>query len=119
MLKYLAPIFLVFLILAIVSCDTQPTGVDGYKFGTPQYEKSSVNVNVVTYKTREEFDAAAKKYGVESKQLAAFSVLKPPQFDTCTIHMMHPQTKYYPEFIGHEFTHCLYGQWHTNNSSFE
>ena len=119
MLKYFLIGFAALGLFALASCDVaKPTGLDGYTFGTPQFEKSSVNVNVVTYKTRAEFLVAARKYGVASDQLAAFSVMQPPLFNTCTIHMMHPAAKYYPEFIGHEFTHCVYGQWHTNNNSF-
>ena len=106
-----------FLILFLGACEpTSNTGTDGYKFGKPQYEKQSVQVNVVTYKTRADFDNAAKGFGVASETLVAFSVLEPP-FDQCTIHMIDPRTKYQPEFTGHELLHCVYGQWHTDNNS--
>ncbi len=106
-----------FLTAILGACSpTKNTGSDGYQFGKAQYEKTSVQVNVVTYKTKAEFDDAAKKYGVISKELAAFSILRSP-YDQCTIHMIDPRTKYEPEFTGHEFLHCVYGQWHTNNDT--
>ena len=114
MLKKLLPIFL---ILGLTSCDTGPReGSDGYKFGQPQYERSQVQINVVTYKNRNYLLAAAKARGVDNTDVVAFSVLRPP-FDTCTIHMIDPRVSYEPEFVGHEYLHCVYGQWHTNNDS--
>lgn len=113
----LKKVFGLVLIAALASCKpATEVGADGYKFGQPQYEKQSVQVNVVAYKTRAEFNAAAKKYGVNSPELAAFSVLRPP-FDQCAIHMISPSVKYEPEYVGHEFLHCFYGQWHTDNQS--
>lgn len=107
----------VLLAFTVVSCKPAPNkGADGYQFGTPQYEKQQVTINVVTYQKRSDLLKEAKKYGANSETLVAFSVLKFP-FDTCTVHMVDPRVKYEPEFIGHEFAHCVYGQWHTNNDS--
>ena len=101
--------------LGLISCNqVENTGADGYKFGQPQYEKEQVLINLVTYDTRAQFLAEAKSRGLKSETLVAFSVLKAP-FDTCTIHIIKPSTRYEPEFLGHEFAHCMYGQWHTNN----
>ena len=103
--------------LALASCNSNQ-GYDGYIFGHKQYEKTSVIVNVVTYKSDLEFKQAAKKYVHDSDytKVAAFT-LSSNDSDICTIHMMDPSVKYQPEFIGHEFAHCLYGQWHTDNNS--
>ena len=107
----------ILLAFALTSCDPGPkTGADGYKFGTPQYEKQEVTVKVVTYNSQRELVAAAKQFGVDNADVMAFSVLRPP-FDVCTIHMVSPKADYQPEYIGHEFAHCVYGQWHTNNDS--
>lgn len=103
--------------LTVTSCDTgSNTGADGYKFGKPQYEKTQVQIQIVTYKTRSDLLKSAKARGVADPDVVAFSVLKPP-FDTCTIHMIDPRVSYEPEFVGHELLHCVYGQWHTNNDS--
>lgn len=107
-----------FMLFSVVACNpTRNTGADGYQFGEKQFERDNVKVVVRTYKTREEFIASAEAKGIENAdQVAAFSVLRPP-FDTCYIHMIDPAVEYEPEFIGHEFAHCLYGQWHTDNKS--
>jgi hypothetical protein len=103
--------------LALTSCDkVSNTGADGYKFGTPQYEKQQVRIDIVTYNSQKDLVAAAKARGANNPDIMAFSIIKPP-FDTCTIHMVKPTVSYDPEFVGHEFLHCVYGQWHTNNES--
>lgn len=103
--------------LSVVSCDipSSRVGADGYSFGDPSFERTEVKVQLVTYKTRAEFMAAAKKRGVDSLELQAFTELQSP-FDRCIIHVMDPKVQYQPEFIGHELAHCFYGQWHTSNS---
>lgn len=106
------------LLSLLAACgSTKPEAADGYRFGTAQYEQNNIQIQVVTYSTEQDLQKAASKYKVESAaNIAAFSVLRPP-FNTCTIHMIDPSVSYQPEFIGHEFLHCVYGQWHTNNSS--
>jgi hypothetical protein len=102
---------------ALTSCDpASNTGADGYKFGTPQYEKQQVQIDIVTYNSQKDLVAAAKARGVDNPDIVAFSIIKPP-FDACTVHMVKPTVSYDPEFVGHEFLHCVYGQWHTNNES--
>lgn len=121
--KIIGSLLVLFMLIFLVSCDTKTNkGADGYTFGTPQYEKQRVTIDVVTYKTRTEFNKALKNYSDIPKdanyEVQAFSELRPStNFDNCTIHMMEPSTDYQPEFIGHEFVHCVYGQWHTNNKS--
>jgi hypothetical protein len=115
MLKKLITLSTITLLLA--SCEpASKRGADGYSFGQPQYEKQQVQINVVTYKSNADLRAAAKARGVDIPEIAAFSELRPP-FDTCTVHMVDPRVSYEPEFIGHEFAHCIYGQWHTDNNS--
>lgn len=110
-------IFSILAIAMLASCKPSPQeGADGYKFGTPQFQKTSFQVNVVVYEDRKQLLVAAKKYGITIPDVLAFSVLRPP-FDVCTIHMVSPSYSYEPEYIGHEFAHCMYGQWHTNNDS--
>ena len=115
MFKKVAAVFLLFL----ASCGPTPQkGADGYTFGDKQYEKTTVQVNIVTYKSQAALQKAlGNRAGVDASNVVAFSVLKPP-FDTCTVHMVDPSISYKPEFVGHEFLHCTYGQWHKNNSSF-
>jgi hypothetical protein len=103
--------------LSLTACEPQSNlGSDGYRFGEKQYEQSSVQVNVVTYKTREKLVASAKKLGVNNEDIAAFAILQ-KNGKICTMHIIDPEVSYEPEFIGHEFAHCVYGQWHHNNNS--
>lgn len=115
MFKKVAAVFLLFL----ASCGPTPQqGADGYTFGQRQYEKTTVQVNIVTYKSQRDLQKAlGTRAGVDASNVVAFSELRPP-FDVCTIHMVDPSISYKPEFVGHEFLHCTYGQWHKNNSSF-
>ena len=100
--------------MLLAGCNN-PQGADNYSFGNKQYEKDSVQVSIVTYDSPAKLQKVAKyEYGVNSPTLVAFSILRPP-FDTCTIHMVDPSVSYQPEFVGHEFLHCVYGQWHTSN----
>ena len=104
-------------LLFLASCDQGPrTGPDGYKFGTKQYEQNPVIVSVVTYKSQKDLYNVAKSKGADYPEIVAFSVLTTER-DKCTVHMMDPSVSYQPEYVGHEFLHCVYGQWHTNNDS--
>jgi len=122
-LKY--PIFasLIFILLLLVtSCDTAPKkGADGYKFGEKQYTQNELGVKVVTYSSRTEFNKELKKRNLSAKdgEIMAFSVLFVEAPNLCVIHMVDPTVEYRPEFVGHEFLHCVYGQWHTDNKSFK
>lgn len=115
MFKKAAAIFLLFL----TSCNPVPQkGADGYIFHEKQFEKSTVQINVVTYKSQADLQRAlGNRAGVDASNVVAFSVLRPP-FDNCTIHMVDPAVSYQPEFVGHEMLHCVYGQWHKNNATF-
>jgi len=90
---------------------------DNYQFGKKQYENSRVTVDIVTYESRNDLQKEARKYGVTDPNLAAFSLLFKNDQSKCTIHMMDPSISYEPEFAGHEFLHCVYGQWHRDNST--
>lgn len=104
------------LMLMLASCNKGPApGADGYTFGNKQYERQSVQVNIVVYKTTAEFSRELKRRNLPENTVA-FTTIRPP-FDACTINMIDPSVKYEPEFVGHEFLHCVYGQWHTNNDS--
>lgn len=117
MLKKLFTTALLAFAFALTSCDTgSNTGADGYQFGKAQYERQQVQVNIITYQKQSDLLKEAAMHGATSPTIVAFSVLRPP-FDTCTIHMIDPRVRYEPEFVGHEFLHCAYGQWHTNNDS--
>lgn len=97
--------------------NADPIGTDGYYFGEPQYENSNVSVSIVTY-TEKSFAEEVKQRGLPP-EVKAFSELFSNAQDKCKIHIVNPAIKYEPEVVGHEFLHCVYGQWHTNNEEFE
>ena len=107
-------------LVLLSSCNQQNSttpGSDNYRFGQKQYENKSVSVEIVTYNSRAKLKRESRKYGVTSDTVVAFTLLSKNDQTKCTIHMMDPYNAYEPEFVGHEFLHCVYGQWHTNNES--
>ena len=121
MRKILSGIAAIALAILPVSCGPQNsrTGSDGYTFGTKQYTQKKFTVVITEYPNRKEFLEAARAAGIKTPDVIAFSKLVPPKFDTCKVHIVDPKVSYQPEFLGHEFAHCIYGQWHTNNDSFK
>jgi hypothetical protein len=113
-------IFIVLLFLLASCNDTSVNsrkGVDGYTFGEPSFEKNRVTITIVTYSSRKELLEAAKKTGINNRDLAAFALIPADSNNnTCTVHIMSPKVSYEPEWYGHEFMHCFYGQWHTSNN---
>ncbi len=102
----------------VASCEpAEKPAADGYTFGTPQFELNQTLVSVVTYDNRNDLLKAGKERGITDPNLVAFSIVALPPVNKCTIHVMNPAVAYEPEFVGHELTHCLYGQWHTDNNS--
>lgn len=104
--------FLIFL----TGCDSAPkTGPDGYKFGEKQYTQTELKINVVLYPDRKAFEKEVTRRKIKAENVAAFSILYVGDPTRCTIHMVDSAAEYAPEFVGHEFLHCVHGQWHTNN----
>ena len=106
-------------LFSLVACDntSKQKGKDGYYFEKETFTRTEFPVEVVLVKDAAAITAEIKKRNniqgtVEPKNVAAFSVvrLNDPK---CTIYMIDPKNKYEPEFIGHEFVHCIYGVWHS------
>lgn len=118
---------LLLVLLAFVAACTPGSniGADGYRFKTKQFEKHVVVITVITYGTPGEVSAAAAAalnkstistdHQVNPNNVVAFSEITPANQLGCTIHMVDPAITYQPEFVGHEFLHCVYGQWHGDN----
>jgi hypothetical protein len=106
-------------LFVLVACDntSKQKGADGYYFEKETFTRTEFPVEVILVKDADAIAAEIKKRNniqgtVEPKNVAAFSVvrLNDPK---CTIYMIDPKNKYEPEFIGHEFVHCIYGVWHS------
>lgn len=100
------------LISAVIGCDI-PYSADGYSFGKKEFEHLNPDIVFVVHSSEKELHEAAKAHGVKHiKSTKAFSILHPPSYHQCSVHILDPKTHYYPEYIGHEITHCMYGRWH-------
>ena len=101
--------------ILLVGCNVG--GSDGYKFETKDYTAKQVILTTKTYEDRIGLLTAYSQVGkpiAEGRSLQAFSTVNKYSDGTvkCEIHIMEPTVKYQPDFIGHEVTHCLYGQFH-------
>lgn len=89
-------------------------GADDYYFEQETFTRLENHVTVVLVKDQAEMAKLLAEQGrsvVSGREVAAFSVLSMMD-SSCTIYMIDPKISYQPEFIGHEFVHCLYGEWH-------
>lgn len=106
-------------ILTLVACDnpSKQKGKDGYYFEKESFTRTEFPVEVVLLKDEAAIIAAIKERNnvhgtIDPKNVAAFSVVRMND-PKCTIYMIDPKNKYEPEYIGHEFVHCIYGVWHS------
>lgn len=114
-------IALALLALGLVSCDQGPggrTGADDYKFETKEYQKQTITVTIQVFQSQTELDHYARDNNIRVSGLAAFSKLY-PSVDKCTIFVVDPTVNYEPEFLGHEFAHCVWGRWHPKRDQAE
>ena len=92
----------------------QNVGPDGYQFLTKDFTKSRVTIETKLYKSRADLRKAAAKVGLPDDTLA-FAKQPDEPGQACTIHMLDPAVWYEPEIVGHEYLHCVFGQWHIRN----
>lgn len=105
--------------LLVVSCDQAPSkkGTDGYYFEKESFTRTEFPVEVKLMQSEAEMIRELKKRSkniegkVNPKDVAAFAVIRTND-NKCTIYMLDPKVKYQPEYVGHEFIHCIYGVWH-------
>ena len=106
-------------LFVLVACDNtyKQKGKDGYHFEKETFTRTNFPVEVILVKDAAAITAAIKERNnvhgtIDAKNVAAFSVIRMND-SKCTIYMIDPKNKYEPEFIGHEFVHCIYGVWHS------
>lgn len=106
------------LLFGIFGCEVTSKGKigkDGYYFEQESFTRTNLQIQIVLYDTplqlKTEF-ARRRNNISENRELVAFSTLNTNGTEVCTIHMVDPKRSYAPEFIGHEMTHCIYGEWH-------
>lgn len=114
-----------FILLFIAGCDSKPTskkGKDGYYFEQETFVRTEFPVQVVLVQSEKEMIAIMRQKSipvyskVNPKDVAAFSIIRNND-PTCTLYIIDPKVSYQPEYIGHEFVHCIYGIWHREPQS--
>lgn len=116
-MKNIIIVFLLGLVLAGCEQNSSTKAKDGYYFEKETFTRTEFPIEVKLMQSEAEMRAAYREKSknqsaqVDTKSLAAFAVIRRND-NKCTIYMLDPKVKYQPEYIGHEFVHCIYGEWH-------
>lgn len=105
---------LLVLLLLIPGCENRQKSADGYSFEEETFTRTELQVKVVLVQNQAEMERLLQQVGGKvagGREVAAFATLG-KDAPTCTIYMIDPNVDYQPEWIGHEFTHCVFGEWH-------
>lgn len=106
---------LIFAALSLTGCDIPKKAPDGYHFEQGDFERNEIEVTMIQYDNRADFERSAKRLGAYTEGLEAFGEVGISD-PWCRIHIMRVSQHYEPEWLGHEVTHCIYGQWHRNQA---
>lgn len=95
-------------------CAQRSSRTDGFKFKAAEYYRQSPAITIITHQSETELLAAMpadtkQLMRAENRTLHAWSKING---NRCEVHVVDPRVNYMPEYIGHEITHCLYGQFH-------
>ena len=102
----------------------QKTAPDDYYFERKQYEDLTQEFEFVIMRNRDEWNEQLNIWhgrNLEKDKLRAWTVLtRDVDEDTgefldalkCQVFIKDPEWSYEPEIIGHEISHCLWGEWH-------
>lgn len=101
--------------LTLASCDSRPRAADGYTFEKKEYVNATPIISIVTHDSQADLLAAAppatrREAQAANREIQAWSLITS---NNCEIHIVDPEVKYDPIWIGHELTHCVYGRWHS------
>ena len=111
MKKTLASIFIsIILILQSHIIYARPA-TDGYTFSEKQFEHLDIRVKVILFKSKKEWKQHLQSQHFNDMEIFGYAIISPNK-NTCDIYMIDPKTSYQPDAIGHEFLHCLFGQFH-------
>lgn len=95
---------------ALAGCSSK--GADGYEFEREQVVQTSFTTQVTltdNYKQVATLLAEVSPSTPINEFLFGFATVRNGH---CHIVMVDPRKSYRPEQIGHEFTHCIFGEWH-------
>lgn len=98
------------LALLLLGCKQQ-AAPDGYAFASAEYVQTEIALRVVLVPTQAELRRIAPRTVENPENLMAFGRIS-SDHKTCTVYMVDARTHYQPQWMGHEFAHCVYGRWH-------
>lgn len=92
-----------------VYVETIPLALDGYWMEETKEPQKKINIKIQYYESKSDLRTSYVGDVPYGKQVMAYA-----QFnnETCVIHIVDPRVDYEPEIWGHEFLHCLLGNWH-------
>ena len=100
--------------LLLLGCDqANRTGADGYTFDRAEWVNADLRVRLVLHDTVEDLAREARRAGADvtgEERVQAWGAID--AHGNCTLHIVDPRTRYMPEWIGHELTHCAFGRFH-------
>lgn len=104
--------------LLLSACKPQGQAADGYYFELPAHLiQPQPTITVVLYPSEWEFkNEVNRRHIITEGDVFGFSVIDPVT-NTCQINIVDPKVNYKPEELGHELTHCLYGDFHKSQIS--
>ena len=94
----------------LVGC--KQVAADEHVYAKTEWFSEKTTVSVVTYPSFPALRAGANRLGVkagEGKRLMAFALATSTR---CEMHVVEPSIDYQPQWIGHEFVHCIRGRFH-------
>lgn len=97
-----------FALLLLAGCNN--VAPDGYDFEGKEYAHREFTVSVTEHPSLAALQSSGPGVG-EGRELQAWSKLH-PRDRRCEVHIVDPDARYAPEWLGHEIAHCAYGQWH-------
>jgi hypothetical protein len=101
--------------LLLASCSETATDKYTFEKGTGRLRPER-QITVVTHPSLDDLRKEKRATGAvaANRDLMAYSIISQTK---CTVHIVDPAVKYMPEFIGHEITHCLYGEFHPTQNN--
>lgn len=95
-------------------------GADGYLFEQSEFEATKAKITIIRHSTYESIGAAWNKLTKNDRpptdgyHILAFTDYKVDDkgVSVCVMHIIDPKIEYRPDIIGHEFVHCINGNFH-------
>lgn len=98
------------LLLLMGGCDQ--VGADGYSFERKEFTRLRVVVDLVLHPSYEDLNRRIPKNAIRDPDHPERGWAIPRANGTCEMHVLDPDVRHDPEWHGHEFDHCAFGDFH-------